>query len=329
MKSLFLYRFILLALLGTVSWSCAPKEGEHKGMKYIVRENGSGNKINDSSIVQIQMRVFNNADSLLQETYKEEIPALVNLRDSNNRSMPLVEILMKGSVGDSVTIFTQSDSIYKGQNVAGRPAFIPVGSLIRQEFRVVKNYTLEEYLDVQNQMKEKQMKMQQEYMEEMQKQQIQMQLQADSISKTQVEYIENTYLVEKGIKNFKKTETGLLYKIDKQGKVDIDAGDKVKVHYEGTLLMTGDKFDSSFDRGEPIEFPIGVGQVIKGWDEGILLIGRGGKGTLYIPSNLGYGAQGSQGAIPPNAMLVFKVEVMEEVTKAQKQEGQNMQGGGK
>ncbi len=62
---------------------------------------------------------------------------------------------------------------------------------------------------------------------------------------------------------------------------------------------------------EPFEFAIGQGQVIRAWDEGIPLIGRGGKGYLYIPSNLGYGAQGSQGAIPPNAMLVFKVEVME------------------
>ncbi len=322
----YLYRFVLLALLGVISWSCSPKEGEHKGMKYIVRENGSGEQINDSSIVQIQMRVYNSADSILQETYKEEIPALVNLRDSNNRKMPLVEILSKGKVGDSVTIFTQSDSIYQGQNAAGRPAFIPAGSLIRQEFRIVKNYTMQEYLDVQNQIKEKQMEMQKEYMEEMQKQQMQMQLQADSVSKTQVEYIENTYFAEKGIKNFKKTETGLFYTIDKQGKTDIQTGDKVKVNYEGTLLETGKKFDSSFDRGEPIEFPIGVGQVIKGWDEGIKLIGRGGKGHLYIPSNLGYGAQGSQGAIPPNAMLVFKVEVMEEVTKA---EQQNTQGGGK
>ncbi len=321
----YLYRFVLVALLGIISWSCAPKEGEHKGMKYIVRESGDGEQINDSSIVQVQMQVFNSADSLLQETYKEEIPALVNLRDSNNRKMPLVEILMKGKVGDSVTIFTHSDSIYQGQNAASRPPFIPVGSMIRQEFRIVKSYTMPEYLAVQEQIKEKQQKMQQEYMEEMMKQQAQMQLQADSISKTQVEYIETKYFVEKGIKNFKKTESGLLYKIDKQGKTDIQDNDKVKVHYEGTLLESGEKFDSSFDRGEPIEFPIGVGQVIKGWDEGIKLIGRGGKGTLYIPSNLGYGAQGSQGAIPPNAMLVFKVEVMETVTKADPK--QNMQGG--
>ncbi|AFM03202.1 FKBP-type peptidyl-prolyl cis-trans isomerase [Bernardetia litoralis DSM 6794] len=329
MNSSYLYRFFLVALVGAVSWSCdsKSKEGEHKGMKYVVRENGSGEKINDSSIVQVQMRVFNSADSLLQETYKEEIPALVNLRDSNNRKMPLVEILSKGTVGDSVTIFTQSDSIYKGQNAANRPPFIPVGSLIRQEFRVVKNYTMEEYLAVQEQMKQKQQQMQQEYMEEMMKQQQEMQLQADSISKTQVEYIENTYFVEKGIKNFKKTESGLLYTIDKQGKTDIQKGDKVKVNYEGTLLETGEKFDSSFDKGKPIEFPIGVGQVIKGWDEGIMLIGRGGKGYLYIPSNLGYGAQGSQGAIGPNAMLVFKVEVMEEITKAQAEQGQNMGGG--
>ncbi|WP_291722056.1 FKBP-type peptidyl-prolyl cis-trans isomerase [Bernardetia sp.] len=322
MKSFSLHHFVLLFLLGAISWSCdsAKKEGEHEGMKYIVRERGDGEQINDSSIVQVQMKVFNSADSLLQETYSEEIPALVNLRDSNNRKMPLVEILSRGRVGDSVTIFTQSDSIYQGQNAMSRPPFIPVGSLIRQEFRIVKGYTMEGYKEVQEQIKAKQMKMQQEYMEKMQKQQMEMQRQADSAAQVQVGYIENTYFAEKGIKNFKKTESGLFYTIDKKGKQDINAGDKVKVHYEGTLLETGEKFDSSFDRGEPIEFPIGVGQVIQGWDEGIPLIGRGGKGTLYIPSNLGYGARGSQGAIPPNAMLVFKVEVMEDVTKAEKGE---------
>lgn len=337
MNSSYLYRFIIIALLGVISWSCAPKEGEHKGMKYIVRESGSGEQLNDSSIVQIQMKVYTSADSILQNTYEDSIPVLVNLRDSNNRKMPLVEILMKGKIGDSVTIFTLSDSIYQGPNAEYRPDNIPVGSLIRQEFRLVRNAEFSEFIDVQKrrqaQQREMQQKAQQEYMEQMMKQQMEMQRQADSVSQIQVGYIENTYFPEKGIKNFKKTESGLFYTIDKQGKTDIGVGDKVKVNYEGTLLETGEKFDSSFDRGEPIEIPIGVGQVIKGWDEGIMLIGRGGKGTLYIPSNLGYGAQGSQGAIPPNAMLVFKVEVMNEITKAEKQEEQNMegmmQGGGK
>lgn len=87
-------------------------------------------------------------------------------------------------------------------------------------------------------------------------------------------------------------------------------GQQVVVHYTGWLL-NGAKFDSSLDRGEPFAFNIGVGQVIPGWDEGVLSMKVGGKRQLVIPANLGYGAQGAGGVIPPNATLVFEVELLE------------------
>lgn len=104
-----------------------------------------------------------------------------------------------------------------------------------------------------------------------------------------------------------KTESGLYYVTDQQGTVPIQNGETVTVNYEGKLL-SGEIFDSSFRRGEPFSFTIG-GNVIKGWNEGIPLIGKGGKGTLYIPSHLGYGAQGAGRDIPPYAILIFRVEV--------------------
>ena len=106
------------------------------------------------------------------------------------------------------------------------------------------------------------------------------------------------------------TPSGLYYKITKATNgAAPQRGDEVAVHYAGKLV-DGSEFDSSFKRNQPIDIPIGVGQVIKGWDEGIMLLKEGETATLLIPSELGYGSAGAGGVIPPNAWLIFDVELV-------------------
>ncbi|MDX6694578.1 MAG: peptidyl-prolyl cis-trans isomerase [Blastocatellia bacterium] len=106
------------------------------------------------------------------------------------------------------------------------------------------------------------------------------------------------------------TPSGLTYMITQHGAgQQLKVGDTVRVHYTG-LLGNGRTFDSSLDRNEPIEFPLGAGRVIKGWDEGIALLRVGDQATLVIPPQLGYGSRGAGGAIPPDATLIFIVEVV-------------------
>lgn len=108
----------------------------------------------------------------------------------------------------------------------------------------------------------------------------------------------------------KKTDSGLKYMIMEEGTGELKAaGEKIEVHYYG-MLTNGEMFDNSFDRGQPISFPLGQGRVIRGWDEGLQLMKAGSRGVLFIPSDLGYGAGGSPPKIPGDSELIFYVEVL-------------------
>ena len=117
--------------------------------------------------------------------------------------------------------------------------------------------------------------------------------------------------LDKLASGFEKTESGLRYQIIQKGDgVKAEKGKTVSVHYKGQL-PDGTVFDSSYKRNQPIDFPLGRGQVIQGWDEGVQLLKVGDKARFVIPSDLGYGARGAGGVIPPNATLIFDVELMD------------------
>lgn len=121
------------------------------------------------------------------------------------------------------------------------------------------------------------------------------------------------FLKEKQIYDAKVSPEGIYYVVNQLGEGNtVHPGEFVSVHYTGKLF-NGNVFDSSVERGEPITFKIGIGQVIQGWEKGIPLFKTGGKGTLYLPSSLAYGERGAGGIIPPNSPLIFDIEVIETI----------------
>ncbi|NNC94182.1 MAG: peptidylprolyl isomerase [Chitinophagales bacterium] len=132
----------------------------------------------------------------------------------------------------------------------------------------------------------------------------------EAMKAAQLELTEMDAWVKKNYPKAKKTESGLFYIVEKEGTgKPAEAGKTVQVHYTGKLI-TGKKFDSSYDRNQPIGFPLGQGRVIPGWDEGIAMMKEGGKMKLIIPYTLAYGERGFGDIIPPKAPLVFDTELV-------------------
>jgi len=126
-------------------------------------------------------------------------------------------------------------------------------------------------------------------------------------AKQNAEHDEQLETISKG---FQKTKSGLRYQIINEGSGPYPKkGQNISVHYKGSLV-NGNVFDSSYKRKEPIEFPVGAGHVIEGWDEGLLLLKEGTKAQFVIPSNLAYGDQEVGGVIPANSILIFDLELM-------------------
>jgi len=241
-------------------------------------------------------------DSVLEDTRKKFAGTAV--------PMPMMEVKRKGmpdeafallQPGDSAVFRFNADSLFKPQ---GRP--VP-GFLKKSGNVIVINVKTDKLITAQEEQALEQT-LQQKMMAEQQKQ---MQAYAETQNKKDEVTLQD-YLKKNNLTNAKKTPGGVYYIITQPGTGPVaKPGQLVSVQYRGTLL-DGKEFDSSAKSmgGKPFEYPLGRGQVIPGWDEGVALLNQGAKATLLIPSSLAYGERGSGAAIPPNSPLRFDVELV-------------------
>lgn len=194
------------------------------------------------------------------------------------------EGLLMMSAGDSASFICRADSVFKLMfMVRDMPSFVKPKSVVRFDIGLIRFQSQEAY--------------------ERERQQA-IQAMIEESNQALEEFIRTNGIT------VKPTASGLYYVEHTKGSGQTPrAGQAVRVHYKGTLL-DGTKFDSSYDRGQPFEFTLGMGQVIKGWDEGIALMQEGGKAMLILPQHLAYGER-QAGSIPPFSPLVFEVELIE------------------
>ncbi|MCS7019262.1 MAG: FKBP-type peptidyl-prolyl cis-trans isomerase [Cytophagales bacterium] len=255
------------------------------GLRYAKHTNLKGNKPKDGDYMSLHFQMWGTTldgkDTLLQNTHKIGQPLIIQ---PNSPALGRISRgLMEMVKGDSVSFYESVDSLY-GQMV---PPFLKKGSEIRFDMKI---------LDI----------MDQQGLEAMMKK-----MKEEQVGKD--EEIIKKFLADKGIQNAQRTASGLYYTIDKEGTgPQPKKGDEVQAHYTGCLVPSEKKFDSSLDpgRGEPLKFTCGVGQMIPGFDEGVMLMKQGGKATFYLPSSLAYGQQSPSPDIPANSVLRFEVELV-------------------
>lgn len=283
--------FVLVAaslLVSAVVTSCGSKspfpgyKSTDTGLYYKEIVKGEGEQLKNGDVVKINLAYYLN-DSMLYNTNMLPEPAYDMVHESDFPG-DLYEGFRMMHVGDSMSFMINADSVFTKQfHVPTLPEFVTPGSYLRWEVKVDAAMTEEEF----QKMKEDE---------------------AAAIQQASKDAFA-AYLAENGI-DAQPTESGLIYVCTKPGKgPKPKENQKVKVHYTGRLL-DGTVFDSSVERGEPIEFPLGAHQVIPGWDEGIALMSKGEKGILYIPYELAYGPR-QTGPIPAYSNLVFEVELVD------------------
>jgi|694.fasta_scaffold56244_5 FKBP-type peptidyl-prolyl cis-trans isomerase len=278
---------IIIACLLFASFAQAQKAVKYSkskttGLSYVMHKSNKGPKLKLDDVVTLNLKYITSKDSLVFDSWKMGKPIQLKIAKSSFKG-DLMDGLTLLTVGDSASFLINADSLFTKTFGAPRPAFIDSSSFLSFTVKVISTTT-----DAALKAEE---------------------LKAEKENAMKENEIIAKYIADKQITP-SKSSSGLMYIISEPGAGEqAQAGKTVKVHYTGRLL-DGTKFDSSLDRNEPIEFKLGQGMVIKGWDEGIALLKVGGKALLIIPSDLAYGSRGAGGVIPPFSPLTFEVELV-------------------
>ena len=249
-------------------------------LEYMIVKDVPGKAAEVGSMVTMHIKTMVNGTALFDSysmNNNEPVPAQIAKPQYNGDVMEGLAML---SPGDSAEFRTPADSIFRNGQM---PPNVKSGDIVNFYVKMVTVKSKEQYEAEQK---------------------------ANSSKQIGIDDALILAYIKKNNIKAEKTASGIYYVIDRKGNgKHATAADKVKVHYKGYKL-NGETFDSSYDRGEPIEFPLSG--VIKGWTEGIPMFEEGGKGTLLIPSHLAYGQNGPPGSkIGPNEVLAFDVELLE------------------
>jgi FKBP-type peptidyl-prolyl cis-trans isomerase FkpA len=276
----------VVAIVLAFSTSFAQKvkyKTDKTGSRYFVVKSNKTPLVKLDDIVTLQLKYKNTKDSVLFDSWKMGGPLQLKVTKPQFKG-DLMSGLVLLHVGDSALFLINADSLFTKTFNMSMPEFIEKGSDLIFTVKVIKSVPEEE-------------------------------LKAEEIKTQKQKDMQETIDIEKYIKDNNltvvTTASGLKYVMLAEGTGEQAQANKiVRVHYTGRLL-DGTKFDSSLDRNDPLEFMLGQGMVIRGWDEGIALLKVGGKALLIIPSNLAYGARGAGNVIPPFTPLTFEVELVE------------------
>jgi FKBP-type peptidyl-prolyl cis-trans isomerase FkpA len=285
----------IIALTGILFFACGGNsdrgfQKSESGISYKIHEQGGGEKPQLSDILKMEM-IYRIQDSILFDTRQNDIPMFLELIEPEFPG-DIYEAFAMLTVGDSATfIVDASDFFMMTAGMFELPPFIQEGDELYFDVRLDAAMDEEEFMEEQQRIMEAEMR-------------------ANEQRAMDEEGIRDQFLEDMDI-TVQPLESGLYYIETEQGSGPrVTAGSTVYVHYEGRLI-DGTVFDTSHERGEPLDFVVGTGQVIPGWDEGISQMNVGGKAMLVIPSNLAYGDRGAGALIPPFSTLVFEVEVVD------------------